>query len=186
MGDKGVSRPEFQRVTLGTMTSRDSVSSPFSPLLERPQVFRAAKESAVDGVGEERENYGATVGVGGEERDWRTSEQGRRKQTCAHTCVQWVARAFIHFTRTLFTSFVIKTKQSFDFNATFYVRYIYIYIVRSTRFLFNEISFWGEWNREILTNFNVKFRLESFSRGFNFMLIFSSFSFLINLDFSIM
>lgn len=47
------------------MTSRDRVSSPFSPLLECPQVFRAAKESAVDGVGEERENYGATVGKKG-------------------------------------------------------------------------------------------------------------------------
>lgn len=41
----------------------------------------------MDGVGEERENYGAAVGVGRE--GWRTSEQKveTEAKTCAHTCV---------------------------------------------------------------------------------------------------
>ena len=39
--DRGVSRPEFQRVTLGTMTSWTDFPRPPCPC---PEVFRAAKE----------------------------------------------------------------------------------------------------------------------------------------------
>lgn len=88
MGDKGVSRPEFQRVTLGTMTSRDEGFLALLPFARTSSSIQG-REGECSGRSRRRKRKlrGCCGGWKGGKR--RTSEQKveTEAKTCAHTCV---------------------------------------------------------------------------------------------------
>lgn len=129
-----MSRPEFQRVTLGTMTSRDEGFLALLPFARTSSSIQGREGECSGRSRRRKRKLRGCCGSwkGGMANKWAKGRDGS-KDLCAHVCESTQA-----FTPTLFTSFVIKTEESSDFNGTFYI-YIYMY---SRKFLFNEISFW--------------------------------------------